>query len=558
MDRTTLVVLALFTLGFGLLAACGGGDDGGGDDGGNPPSATSVSGVAFKGLFASGTVTAFAITTGGSAGATLGSGSIAANGTYSVGLGNHTGPALIRVTNGSFRDEATGMTAQLQALEAVIPATGAATVANITPLTTMAAQLALADIAGGATVVAGINSANLRITNWFGAGPILTTTPADLSLGPAAAGLVADQGAICAGLSQMASGLGVATDALVEALARDASDGVFDGMDSSVAVNIIGGGALSATAVRADLVAGITAFLASGANVSTLVAADFAALTARLNSNVADTMFCMVIGIAPGNLTIGQQMQVQYTATGSFSDGTVQNVSSTAAWSLTNGAVASIDANGLLDATSTPGATDVEATLDVASTSVTLTVGNFTLASITVTPITPSLYVGQTQQFTATANYSDASTGDISALVTWQSGNTARLQIDAAGLATVQAQSGAVTVTATEPGTAVAGNTTVTVFVSFANNVQPIFNQDCTSCHSGSFPDYNLRLDTYANVMTGGQSGVVVLAGNPNGSILIQRLEGTLTPQMPYQQPPLAQSTIDLIRDWISQGANNN
>lgn len=558
MNRTPLFALALVAVGFGLLAACGGGDDGGGGDGGNPPAATSVSGVAFKGRFSAGTVTAFAITPAGARGATLGSASVAADGTFLVALGNHTGPALLEVTGGSYRDEVAGNTGQTQPLQAITPAVAAATPVNLTPLTTMAAQLALADIAGGASVVAGINSANLRLTNWFGAGPILTTTPHDLSLAPATPGPAAEQGAICAGLAQMANGLGVASDALVEALARDAQDGVFDGMDSSVAVNIIGGGALSANAVRSDLVAAIGSFLASAANVSTLVAADFSALTSRLGSNVPETLFCMAIGITPGNLTIGQQMRVQYAATGSFSDGSVQDVSSTAAWSLTNGAVASIDANGLLDATSTPGATDVEASLDVANTSVTLTVGNFTLASITVTPATPSLYVGQTRQFTATANYSDASTGDITALVDWQSGNTARLQIDAAGLATALSQSGAVTVTATEPGTAVAGNTTATVFVSFANNVQPVFNQHCTNCHSGSFPDYNLRLDTYANVMTGGQSGVVVLAGNPNASILIQRLEGTLTPQMPYQQTPLPQSTIDLIRDWISQGASNN
>lgn len=558
MKRLHVIALALCAGCFGLLAACGGGDDGGGDDSGNPPSATQVSGVAFKGLFASGTVAAFAITPGGAAGATLGSGSIAANGTFNVGLGNHTGPALVIASGGTYRDEATGMTAQTQPMQAVIPATGAATVANITPLTTIAAELALADIGLGAGVVSAINSANLRITNWFGAGPILTTTPSDLSLGPATAGLAADQGAICAGLSSNANGLGVATDALVEALARDARDGVFDGMESSVAVNIVGGGALSANALRADLVAGITAFLASGANVSTLTATDFTTLTTRLANNVPNTMFCMTIGIVPGALTIAQQMQVQYTATGTFSDGSVQNVTATATWGLTSAGPATIGASGLLDATSTPGSTNVTCDLDVASDQVALTVGNFTLSSITVTPATPSLFVGQSQQFTATANYSDASTGNISALVNWQSGNTARVQINAAGLATAQTQSGAATITATEPGTAVAGNTVATVFVSFANNVQPIFTQNCTNCHSGAFPDFDLRLDTHANVMTGGLSGVVVLAGNPNNSILIQRLEGTLTPQMPYQQPPLAQSTIDLIRDWITQGANNN
>lgn len=558
MKHAPMLALLFCALGLALLAACGGGDSGGGGDGDAVPPSRLISGVAFKGRFSAGTVTAYVITSAGAKGAQLGSTAVAADGTFLVGVGSHTGPALLEVTGGTYRDEVAGNTGQTQPLQAALAAVAPVSVANITPLTTIAASLALADIAGGSAVAAGVNSANLRITNWFGAGPILTTTPVDLSLGPATAGLAADQGAICAGLAQMAGGLGVATDALVEALARDVMDGDFDGTNTGGPVNIAGGGALSATALRADLATAIGVFLASGANLSTLGAGDFAALTARLNSNVANTMFCMVLGITPGTLTIGQQMQVQYRATGSFSDGTMQDVSSTAAWSLTNGAVASIDASGLLDATSTAGSTDVLADLDVASAGVSLTVGNFTLSSITVTPATPSLHLGQTQQFTATANYSDASTGNITTLVNWQSSNTTRVQIDAGGQATAQSQSGTATITATEPGTAVAGNTTVTVFVSYAANVQPVFNQHCVNCHSGPFPDYNLRLDTWANTMAGGQSGTVVIAGNPTGSILIQRMEGTLTPAMPFQQAALPQATIDRIRDWISQGANNN
>jgi hypothetical protein len=542
-----------------LLAACGGGGDNKGSDGSDAvgPGST-AGGVAFKGMFSAGMVRAFVITAAGAKGAQLGSGSVNSNGSYSLNLGAHTGPALLELTGGTYRDEVAGTTAQTQPLRAVIAASTTGVTANITPLTTIAAELALADIAGGAPVAGAIQSANLRITNWFGAGPILATVPADLSLGPATAGLAADQGALCAGLAQMAAGLGVATDSLVEALARDVRDGDFDGDDGTGPVMIAGGGALSANAARSELATAIGAFLASTANLSTLTAGDFSSLTARLNANVPHTLFCMSLSIQPGALTIAQQMRVQYRASGNFSDGSNQDVTTQVAWSLSNPAVANISTSGVLDASSTAGTTDVEAALDVATAAVSLTVGNYTLVSIALTPAAPSLHLGQNQQFTATATHSDASQANITALVNWQSSNTSRLTITATGFATAQAQSGTVTVTATEPGTTVAGNTTVTVFVSYAANIQPIFNQHCTNCHSGPFPDFNLRLDSYANTMAGGQSGAVVVAGSPDNSILIQRMEGTITPSMPYQQAQLPQATINRIRDWISQGANNN
>jgi hypothetical protein len=48
-----------------------------------------------------------------------------------------------------------------------------------------------------------------------------------------------------------------------------------------------------------------------------------------------------------------------------------------------------------------------------------------------------------------------------------------------------------------------------------------------------------------------------VIPGNPSGSFLIQKLEGTQTVgrRMPDFSPPLPQATIDVIRQWIQNGA---
>lgn len=95
--------------------------------------------------------------------------------------------------------------------------------------------------------------------------------------------------------------------------------------------------------------------------------------------------------------------------------------------------------------------------------------------------------------------------------------------------------------------------------VSYANDIQPIFNSNCagSQCHIGGTSN-GLSLVSYSTLMEGGISGPVVIPGEPDSSIIVQRLEGTIQPQMPFQRPPQPQSQIQLIRDWIAQGAQDN
>jgi hypothetical protein len=73
-------------------------------------------------------------------------------------------------------------------------------------------------------------------------------------------------------------------------------------------------------------------------------------------------------------------------------------------------------------------------------------------STITITPNDPTIGLAATQQFTATANYSNifgnTTTEDITSSVTWASGTTTVATIDAKGLATGVA-SGTTTITAT-------------------------------------------------------------------------------------------------------------
>ena len=58
--------------------------------------------------------------------------------------------------------------------------------------------------------------------------------------------------------------------------------------------------------------------------------------------------------------------------------------------------------------------------------------------------------------------------------------------------------------------------------------------------------------------MVGGSSGAVVVPGNPDQSLLYQRVTGQTPPQMPLDNAPLFTAQIDAIKSWIAEGAPKN
>ena len=92
-----------------------------------------------------------------------------------------------------------------------------------------------------------------------------------------------------------------------------------------------------------------------------------------------------------------------------------------------------------------------------------------------------------------------------------------------------------------------------------------VFTPICVRCHSGAAAPQGLQLDaahSYAllvGVPSAEQPSLErVSAGDPDHSYLILKLEGAagiVGAQMPFGGPYLPQSTIDVIRQWISDGA---
>lgn len=98
----------------------------------------------------------------------------------------------------------------------------------------------------------------------------------------------------------------------------------------------------------------------------------------------------------------------------------------------------------------------------------------------------------------------------------------------------------------------------VTGAVSFSQQVLPIFSRHgCTNCHGGSG---GLTVGTVAQLLQGGSNGPAVVAGQADNSILIRKLLPTppFGARMPQGGPYLPDSTVNVLRAWINQGAQNN
>ena len=105
---------------------------------------------------------------------------------------------------------------------------------------------------------------------------------------------------------------------------------------------------------------------------------------------------------------------------------------------------------------------------------------------------------------------------------------------------------------------------------TFSQIQAQILTPSCVSCHTddGRTPAGGLNLRSGAahsalvGVASTGKPGAIrVIAGNPGGSYLVQKLEGAadiVGMRMPRSAAPLSDAQVSLIRQWIQSGAPNN
>ena len=178
------------------------------------------------------------------------------------------------------------------------------------------------------------------------------------------------------------------------------------------------------------------AFTANGTSGTYAVTAAVAGLAQTALFSLTNTRPPLTsIAISPLNNPVAKGNTDQFTAIGTYSDGSTANITTTVSWSSSKSAIATVNSNGLASALGV-GTTNITASLNgITSNTVLLNVTNANLTSIAISAASNSVAKGKTDQFTAIGTYSDNSTANITTQVLWSSSNTATATINANGVA---------------------------------------------------------------------------------------------------------------------------
>jgi mono/diheme cytochrome c family protein len=88
----------------------------------------------------------------------------------------------------------------------------------------------------------------------------------------------------------------------------------------------------------------------------------------------------------------------------------------------------------------------------------------------------------------------------------------------------------------------------------FDSRIRPVLLGTCAKCHGSKKTSNNLRLDSRAGLLKGGDSGPAIVAGVPEKSLLIQAVRYTGEPKMPPNKKLPATVIADFER-WVRGGA---
>ena len=214
----------------------------------------------------------------------------------------------------------------------------------------------------------------------------------------------------------------------------------------------------------------------------------------------------------------------QYTATGTYSDGTQKDVTSTTSWASSNSGVVAINASGLATAATPPDTATVTITGSIggSAATATLTVVH-PIQSIAVTPATKSIPLGLKQQYVATGTYLNQAnvshTEDVSSVATWLSSTPATATVNATGLAT-SAAVGTTNITA-GIGTIVSPNAVLTVTAAVVTGLQVSpAGPTIALGNSGNLTALELKTDGTTAPLTGTVTWATS-ACTPAGAVLI-------------------------------------
>jgi uncharacterized protein YjdB len=164
---------------------------------------------------------------------------------------------------------------------------------------------------------------------------------------------------------------------------------------------------------------GVATGLAQGQSTITVT---YDSMTATATLTVTAATLANIV-VTPATPTVGINGNVQFTATGVFTDNSTQDLTSLVTWSSSAANVALISNSGVATGLSV-GTTTISANYQGMSGSATLTVDSAHLVSITISPANPTVPPRTRIQLTAIGNFSDGTTEPLSG-ISWHT-NTGR------------------------------------------------------------------------------------------------------------------------------------
>lgn len=90
----------------------------------------------------------------------------------------------------------------------------------------------------------------------------------------------------------------------------------------------------------------------------------------------------------------------------------------------------------------------------------------------------------------------------------------------------------------------------------YVRDVKPILKAKCYACHGAIKQEGGLRLDTAAEILTGGENGSSVQIGNADLSLIVERVTADESERMPPEGSPLTAGQLKHLRQWIDDGAH--
>ena len=91
----------------------------------------------------------------------------------------------------------------------------------------------------------------------------------------------------------------------------------------------------------------------------------------------------------------------------------------------------------------------------------------------------------------------------------------------------------------------------------FEKKVRPILADHCYACHSADTkPSGGLRVDDRNGLLTGGNTGPAIVAGDPAKSLLLKRVtQKEEKKRMPLEGKHLTDEQVAVLTTWIKDGA---